>query len=463
MQRSLGLLWNLQSDTFTIQLSQEEKHFTHRGVLSTINSLYDPLGFAAPVTIQGKALLRNLTKKTSDWDAPLPPHKKSQWEVWKKSLAGLSNLNVPRPYTPVPSTEMQSQSLYVFADASVKAIAAVAYLKTVDSKCQSHIGFVMGKAKLPAQPEHTIPRLELCAAVLAVELAELIASEMDIDLTQAEFYSDSKLVLGCIHNETRRFYVYVNNRVLRIRRSVHPKQWQYIPTDQNPADHATRAVDASRLRSTTWLSGPKLLYTEERFPDTFELVRENSDAEIRPQVSTLHTMTPATLTLKTGLSSAPPGGFDAKDLYKCQWRQVQSFSNTFWDRWCKQYLSTLQPRTKWQSARPNLGTGDLVLVKDCQVHRNQWPLGLVTATFPSKDGNVRKVELRMAKGNELKTFSRLVTKLVLLFSSESKDSDIHRCQTGSVLSLTFNSLSLIVCLKIFTVIYWRIYRMFSFP
>ncbi|CAJ0934476.1 unnamed protein product [Ranitomeya imitator] len=132
-------------------------------------------------------------------------------------------------------------------------------------------------------------------------------------------------------------------------------------------------------------------------------------------------LTPATLlTQKTGLSSAPPGGFDAKDLYKRQWRQVQSLANTFWDRWHKLYLSTLQPRTKWQSTKPNLNIGDLVLVKDCQIHRNQWPLGLVTATFPSKDGNVRKVELRMTKENEPKTFSRPVSELVLLLPSEER-------------------------------------------
>ncbi|XP_073504767.1 uncharacterized protein [Phyllobates terribilis] len=186
---------------------------------------------------------------------------------------------------------MQSQNLYVFSDASVQEIAAVAYIKTVDSKGQIHIGFVMGKAKLAPLPEHTIPRLELCAAVLAVELAELITSEMDMDLEETKFYKDSKVVLGYIYNETRRFYVYVNYRVLRIRRSVHPKQWHYIATDHNPADHATRSVDANRLGSTTWLSGPKLLYSKELSSETFELVEEDSDVEIRSQVSTLHTTT----------------------------------------------------------------------------------------------------------------------------------------------------------------------------
>lgn len=79
MQRSLGLLWGLKSDTFTFQVNAEEKPFTCRGVLSTINSLYDPMGFSAPATIWGKALLRDLTCEILDWNDPLPTDRKNLW------------------------------------------------------------------------------------------------------------------------------------------------------------------------------------------------------------------------------------------------------------------------------------------------------------------------------------------------------------------------------------------------
>lgn len=72
IQRSLGLNWDLRTDCFLLSVSDEIKPFTRRGVLSTINSLYDPLGFVAPITIQGKAILRELTTENGDWDAPLP-------------------------------------------------------------------------------------------------------------------------------------------------------------------------------------------------------------------------------------------------------------------------------------------------------------------------------------------------------------------------------------------------------
>ncbi|XP_077149194.1 uncharacterized protein LOC143810206 [Ranitomeya variabilis] len=135
--------------------------------------------------------------------------------------------------------------------------------------------------------------------------------------------------------------------------------------------------------------------------------------------------TPAMLlTQKTCVPKAPFGEFNDKDLYRRQWRQVQSVSNVFWNRWRKQYLSTLQTRTKWQKDRPNIQSGDVVLVKDTQSHRNEWPLGIVIKTLPSKDGKVRKVEVRVCKLGENKLFLRPVTELVLLFSPKEPNCGI---------------------------------------
>lgn len=110
MQRSLGLLWDLSKDRFTFEVSDESKPFTRRGVLSTINSLYDPLGFVAPVTIQGKSILRELTAENGDWDAPLPPEMEESWTQWKDSLKDLPNMTIPRAYTDIsPSTAVKKE------------------------------------------------------------------------------------------------------------------------------------------------------------------------------------------------------------------------------------------------------------------------------------------------------------------------------------------------------------------
>lgn len=292
LQRSLGVSWNLKMDCFTFRVSREVKPFTRRGTLSTVNSLYDPLGFVSPVTMQGKALVRELASLQQDWDEPLPADKKAQWEAWTTALAELEHLHIPRPYIPVSLSQTLNGELCIFSDASVLAIAAVAYLRVKDSKGQLYVGFVMSKSKLAPFPAHTVPRLELCASVLAVELMELIREEMDVDL-RVKFYTDSRVVLGYIHNMTRRFHMYVANRVARIRKSTSPDQWHYVRSDQNPADHATRPMPPAQLNLTNWFSGPTFLQhldaREDNVVESFQLVNPDLDVEIRPQVTTLTT------------------------------------------------------------------------------------------------------------------------------------------------------------------------------
>lgn len=298
VQRSLGLLWVTTTDTFTFKASEDKKQFTRRGVLSTVNSVFDPLGMLAPVTIEGKHLLREFCSVKCDWDAPLPEEKLSvsnQWESWRDSLHDFNKLHIPRPYTPTSLSKAERKELCVFSDASVKAIGAVAYLRIIQAEGHVNVGFILGKAKLAPLSQPTIPRLELCAAVLAVEVADLIQEELDLKLDSAKFFCDSKVVLGYIHNQTKRFYVYVHNRVQRIHQSTHPDQWFYVRTQDNPADHASRSVPASHLTQTTWFTGPSFLYKSKLGPastkETYELVNSETDTEIRSEVSSYLTKT----------------------------------------------------------------------------------------------------------------------------------------------------------------------------
>lgn len=91
VQSSVGLNWDLSNDTFTSRVSNTNKPFTHRGVLATVNSLFDPLGLVAPISIQGKFLLRKVTHNTFNWDEPLPAVKEAEWITWRDSLQALEN------------------------------------------------------------------------------------------------------------------------------------------------------------------------------------------------------------------------------------------------------------------------------------------------------------------------------------------------------------------------------------
>lgn len=186
------------------------------------------------------------------------------------------------------SFKSKSQRNLCFLGCVIGAIGAVAYLRAVDWDGSISIGFILGKAKLTPKNE---PRLELCAAVLAVEVSELIVQEIDFKPDAITFYCDSKIVLGYIYNKTKRFYVYVHNRVQRIRQFSEPKQWRYIPTEHNPADIASRSIHASQLMKSNWLTGPAILRKphEDDFimTDNFVLVDPDSDPdpEIRPTVT----------------------------------------------------------------------------------------------------------------------------------------------------------------------------------
>ena len=109
-------------------------------------------------------------------------------------------------------------------------------------------------------------------------MTDLVHEKLEQKPDSVTYYSDSKVVLGYISNESRRFYVYVSNRVEHIRRSSAPHQWKYVANNVNPADLATRSIEASKLKESTWHKGPKFLYNSL----TTVTNDRNTDGEIFP-------------------------------------------------------------------------------------------------------------------------------------------------------------------------------------
>lgn len=300
LQRTLGVIWDVETDSFTFKVSRDIQPFTKRGVLSTINSLYDPIGFLAPVIVRGKIIMRDIMCAGLDWDDPLPSEYYSQWCDWRESLTALERVSAPRVYADLPSKSALRRELHVFSDASQKAIGAVVYLKTYDMNGTQHLSFVLGKAKVAPTHGHTIPRLELCAAVLATQLKDTVVRHLDFYLDSISMYTDSKIVLGYIYNEQRRFHVYVGNRVDFIRQSTEPTYWKYVASEINPADIASRTIGADSIQESPWLHGPSFLIQDNldfEIPNTYPLVDPTSDKEVRPSVvSQQTTCEPRTMT-----------------------------------------------------------------------------------------------------------------------------------------------------------------------
>ena len=93
----------------------------------------------------------------------------------------------------------------------------------------------------PLKPA-TIPKLKLTAALVSVKISDVLRRELQYDQITEGFWTDSKVVIGYISNNARRFQTFVANRVWQIRDRTAPNQWKYVETDKNPADDASRGV-----------------------------------------------------------------------------------------------------------------------------------------------------------------------------------------------------------------------------
>ena len=114
--------------------------------------------------------------------------------------------------------------------------------------------------------------------------------------------------------------------------------------------------------------------------------------------SDLKPLTPNNLLLLNPSSEPPPGIFDDSDGFcRKRWKYIQHLADTFWKRWRKEYLRLLQERQKWTVTQRSFAIGDLVLVSDVLLPRNQWCMGRVTEVRQSDDNYVRSVKVRIAR------------------------------------------------------------------
>lgn len=121
-------------------------------------------------------------------------------------------------------------------------------------------------------------------------------------------------------------------------------------------------------------------------------------------------LTPAHLALGRPLASLPDPPKASTIPIGTRYRHLQRLLHHFWQRWTKEYLPLLTERKKWTTVQPVPDIGDVVLITEDNVTRPNWPLGRVIEQFRGKDGLVRTLRLKTAKG----TLDRPVQRLHLL-------------------------------------------------
>ncbi|XP_067019483.1 uncharacterized protein [Acropora muricata] len=188
---------------------------TRRPILSEVSSIFDPLGFVAPVLLEGKAILQEVCRQNVGWDDPVPAELQARWLKWKLELEELENFAIPRCYKPLDFGQVVKAELHHFSDASLKGYGQCSYLRLTNQVGKVHCSSVVGKARVAPLKIVTVPRLELTSAVVSVRVADLLRKQLDVDITTEVFWTD-RVVLGYIANDVKRFHIFVANRVQEI-------------------------------------------------------------------------------------------------------------------------------------------------------------------------------------------------------------------------------------------------------
>ena len=120
----LEVPWNKKEDTFSVSLETITNFsgpLTKRKTTSAINSIYDVLGWSAPVTITAKIIFGEICLLKLHWDEEVPDEIAKKWKAWVKGLKSTPIVTVPRFVSTISHSHFE---LHGFADASKLAVCA---------------------------------------------------------------------------------------------------------------------------------------------------------------------------------------------------------------------------------------------------------------------------------------------------------------------------------------------------
>jgi hypothetical protein len=275
--KTLGILWNCHSDTirYSSNFKNINKSITKRGILSTIARLFDPLGLVAPITITAKTILQKLWSLKLDWDESLPLDLHTSWSNFMRSFQDINTISIPRRI--VPDETSISYEMHGFCDASQTAYGACVYIRVKDALGNFHSQLLCSKNRVTPLSATTIPRLELCGALLLAQLVDKVKQTLNLNIEQFFFWTDSTIVLAWLKMQSTTLKVFVSHRVSEIQNLTSISDWHHVRTVQNPADLLSRGTTPNQLRETAlWWHGPKFLKNNEELDEAITSTPQHS-------------------------------------------------------------------------------------------------------------------------------------------------------------------------------------------
>ncbi|XP_011690980.1 PREDICTED: uncharacterized protein LOC105451945 [Wasmannia auropunctata] len=292
--RTLGLIWEPNSDVFVFTLGFRERVRSKRELLSEISKLFDPLGLLGPIITLAKMLMQETWKEQVDWDSELPANITKRWEQLQSELLNSTILRIPRKI----SDEYISNDLmlYGFCDASQDAYGACIYVK-VRNKGEQVARLLCSKSRVAPLKIVSIPQLELCSALLLARLIEQVTQACKFQSCKIFAFTDSMVTLYWIKGDLSRWKPFVANRISEITRILSAESWAHVRSEDNPADLLSRGAFPNVLQNCKlWWEGPPWISSNsmnfqppESFDDTHYLeTREIKDEERKVKTSCHH-------------------------------------------------------------------------------------------------------------------------------------------------------------------------------
>ena len=106
-------------------------------------------------------------------------------------LCLLESLKVPRSFKSAEFGKIVSAQLHCMSDASTCGYGQCSYLRLEDGSGKVHVSFVMGKACITLRKTVSIPRLELAAATISVNIGDLSKNELEYEDITDHYWMDS--------------------------------------------------------------------------------------------------------------------------------------------------------------------------------------------------------------------------------------------------------------------------------
>lgn len=257
--KTLGLFWNPSIDSLSYRvkpLSIPER-LTKREILSKTAQVFDPLGLVSPVIVKAKILLQQCWSLKIGWDDVLPKNICNSWFQIVHELGHLNNIQIPRNVIQVKPKQIQ---LHGFGDASQSAYGAAIYLRVTDNSDNHQIHLLCSKSRVAPLRVVSLPRLELCAALLLARLFNTVLKTINVKIDQQFLWTDSTIVLAWISCASSSLQTFVGNRVSEIQSLTDTKNWRHIRSEQNPADVVSRGAFPEELKTNIiWWNGPEWL------------------------------------------------------------------------------------------------------------------------------------------------------------------------------------------------------------